>query len=159
MRTFHVTAFLLASCCLMFAAAPTAQQIDAISLERTTCYGTCPSYIVTIRRDGTVTYSGRDFVKVKGRRTRKIPAKEFQKLARQIERIGFFSLKAEYTHKQNPDGSTEYITDMPSTFTTVQAGNLRKRVEDYYGGPKSLVDLEKLIDAVAGSSAWSGVSK
>jgi hypothetical protein len=159
MRMFRITAFFVASCSATLAAVPSATQIDSVSLERTTCYGTCPAYTVTIRRDGKVTYRGKDFVKVTGHRTRKISANEFQKLTQEIERIGFFSFKAEYSHKVKPDGSIEYISDMPTTFTTVRAGKLRKRVEDYYGGPDSLARLEKLIDSVAGSSAWTGVSK
>src|SRR6202171_787505 len=39
---------------------------DFVTLERTVCFGTCPSYLVTITSDGTVTFEGRDFVKTKG---------------------------------------------------------------------------------------------
>ena len=45
-------------------------------------------------------------------------------------------------YKENADGSTEFITDMPTTFTTVQAGKLQKRVRNYYGGPDSLARLD-----------------
>ena len=157
MRALSVSVFLLAFCYSGLAAAPLPSQIDSISLERTACHGTCPVYTVTVRHDGTVTYDGKEFVKVAGRRTRKIPVEQFQKLAREVERIGFYAFKTEYSYKENADGSAEFITDMPTTFTTVQAGKLQKRVKNYYGGPDSLARLEKLIDKVTGSSAWTGV--
>lgn len=157
MRAFSLTLSIIL-CCGMLLAAPPATEIDSITLERTACYGPCPSYTITIHRDGTVAYHGRSSVKVGGRRTRKIPVEQFQKLAREVERIGFFSFKAEYTHKENPDGSREYVTDRPFALTTVRAGKLRKRVENYYGGPDSLARLENLIDKVTGSSTWTGVS-
>src|SRR5260370_40414752 len=32
---------------------------DLITLERTVCFGSCPSYRVTLSQDGTVTFEGR----------------------------------------------------------------------------------------------------
>jgi hypothetical protein len=138
-----------------FAAAPTAE-IDSITLERTWCNGTCPIYTVTVRRDGTVTYDGEEYVKVRGHRSRRISSEQFQKLVREIQRIGFFKLKDEYMSKEHPDGSFETVTDLPSAITTVRAGKTRKRIRNYYGGPESLAGFENLIDKVAGSSAWTG---
>src|SRR5947208_1474873 len=37
-----------------------------ITLERSTCFGTCPDYKLTVTGDGTVVFEGREFVKVKG---------------------------------------------------------------------------------------------
>jgi len=133
-----------------------AAQIDSITLERTLCYGTCPVYKVTVRRDGTVTYDGKQFVRATGRRMRKIPARQFQELASEVLRVGFFDFKAKYSYKNNPDGSAEFITDQPTRITTVRAGKLHKRVENYYGGPQSLALLEKLIDKLTGSAEWTG---
>ena len=154
MRGLPISLFLIALSAT--AAPPEAAQIDSITLERTSCYGTCPVYKVTVRRDGSVVYDGKQFVKVTGHRSRKIPVEQFQKLTREIQRIGFFSLKDKYSSKENPDGSIEVITDQPTRITTVRAGKLHKRVENYYGGPDSLARLETLIDTLAGSSAWTG---
>jgi len=156
MRALGISILLLALPYCSFAGTSKAAQIDSITLERTSCHGTCPVYKVTVQRDGTVTYDGREFVKITGHRSRKIPAEQFQDLIREIQRIGFFSFEDEYLSKQNPDGSREIITDQPSRITTVRTGSVRKRVKNYYGGPESLTRLEKLIDKVAGSSAWIG---
>jgi hypothetical protein len=45
-----------------------------ISLERTSCFGECPVYSVTIDAKGNVTYDGKRFVRVEGRTTDRIPA-------------------------------------------------------------------------------------
>src|SRR5262249_21525334 len=37
-----------------------------VTLERTQCYGTCPSYKLTVSADGTVVFEGREYVKNKG---------------------------------------------------------------------------------------------
>jgi|SRR4051812_44991309 hypothetical protein len=156
MRASSIAVFSLALTCSAFGAAADATQIGSITLERTSCYGTCPIYMVTVRRDGTVTYDGKQFVKVTGHRSRKISAEQFQELAHEIQRIGFFSFKDRYSSKKNPDGSMEVVTDQPTRITTVRAGEFHKRVENYYGGPESLARLEKLIDKITGSSAWTG---
>ena len=156
MRELSISLFFIVLICSATAALPDTTQIDAITLERTSCFGTCPVYKVTVRRDGSVAYDGKQFVRVTGHRTHKIPAEQFQKLAREIQRIGFFNLKDKYSSKENPDGSIEVVTDQPSRITTVRAGKLHKRVENYYGGPESLTRLETLIDTLAGSSAWTG---
>ena len=54
------------------------------------------------------------------------------------------------------------VTDLPSTITTLSTGGTSKTVRDYGNGfgdescaaPPSLVDLEDLIDEIAGSSRW-----
>jgi len=158
MRASCISGFCLALTCSGLAAA-TPANIDSITLERTWCNGTCPIYTVTVRRDGTVTYDGEEYVKVRGHRSRKISTEQFQQLLREIQRIGFFKLKDEYTSKEHPDGSFETVTDLPSAITTVRTGKTRKRIKNYYGGPESLAEFENLIDKIAGSSAWTGNSQ
>ena len=40
-----------------------------ITLERTTCFGVCPVYTLTIYGDGRVVYEGTRFVRTEGERT------------------------------------------------------------------------------------------
>ena len=59
------------------AGAATAQEPDvppdaSIGLQRTSCYGPCPIYTVTIDARGMVTYEGERFVRVVGRQTSQI---------------------------------------------------------------------------------------
>ena len=128
--------------------------ISGITLERTGCYGPCPSYKVTVHSDGTVEYEGIKYVKEKGTRKGKITEAEFRTLADKTEAIGFFKLKDLYDQEQNPDGSITTVTDLPTRITTVTKDNHSRTVKNYFGGPKGLEELEGLIDEVTKSSVW-----
>jgi hypothetical protein len=131
-------------------------EISAISLERTSCYGTCPSYKVTAYRDGRVQYEGKDEVKIKGKRISAISPTNFAMLAKKVEEIGFFRLNNEYSSITNPDGSSTFVTDQPTYITIVTRGTVTKKVENYYGGPKRLYEFEQLIDEITNSAQWTG---
>jgi Domain of unknown function (DUF6438) len=142
--------------CLVAMTGNAQTEISAISLERTSCYGTCPSYKVIAYRDGRIQYEGKDYVTVKGRRISAISPSQFARLAKKAEEIGFFRLKAEYSSITNPDGSMSVVTDQPTYITTVTRGPVTKKVENYYGGPKRLYEFEQLIDEITDSAQWTG---
>jgi uncharacterized protein DUF6438 len=116
-----------------------------IKLERTACYGRCPVYGVSIDARGNVTYDGTSFVRVVGRQTDRIPISKVAALVQTVDRIRFFELENKYR---------QLITDLPTTFVTVTRDGHSKQVEDYFGAPKSLRDLEQQIDDMAGTARW-----
>jgi len=65
-----------------------------VKLSRTSCFGTCPVYSVTIHPDGSVDWSGSEFVAARGARHGHIAADGFDRLARAIEKVRFFELDA-----------------------------------------------------------------
>jgi hypothetical protein len=67
----------------------------AITLERTGCYGTCPSYTVTVGTDGIV-FNGRGYVVASGKHTDAIDAAEVRKLASHFVAADFYSMDASY---------------------------------------------------------------
>lgn len=149
--------FILAAVICFVALTSQAQtQISAISLERTSCYGTCPSYKVIASRDGRIQYEGKDFVTIKGKRISAISPRQFAKLAKKVEEIGFFKLHNEYSSVTNPEGSSSFVTDQPTYITIVTRGTVTKKVENYYGGPKRLYEFEQLIDEITNSAQWTG---
>jgi len=130
---------------------------DMITLERGVCFGTCPSYIVTLASDGKVTWEGRDFVKTKGKATAQIKPEDFKKLAREFERIKYFSL--DDTYEPGRPGCATSATDMPSARTAIQTDGKTKSVSHYYGCRDSevlrtLTALERKIDEVIGTEKW-----
>ncbi len=139
-----------------------AEDVNSVMLQRTVCYGECPSYSVQVFSDGTIIYQGDRFVKVEGKRVYSIPVDSVKPLFRFIVKIKFFSLKNEYKIKTDirtrPDGTKDtlfqMVSDMPSKFITVQSRNLTKTIEDYYAGPQELAELEQMIDRVAQTSRW-----
>src|SRR5258708_17436292 len=128
-----------------------------ITLERGVCFGTCPSYIVTLAADGTVTWEGRDFVKTKGKATAHIKPEDFNKLVREFERIKFATLDDKYQPGTPSCGPS--ATDMPSAQTSIHLNGKTKSVLHYYGCRDSevlraLTALERKIDEVIDTAKW-----
>jgi hypothetical protein len=125
-----------------------------ITLTRSTCFGECPAYSVTIDAKGNVTYVGKKFVRVAGRQTDRIPVARVAALAATVDRIRFFELDERYRFVRTPDGGHISVTDLPTTFVDVTSAGRSKHVEDYLGAPESLKQLEKQIDETARTKRW-----
>jgi len=125
-----------------------------ITLARTSCFGMCPVYSVTIDAKGRVTYEGKKFVRVEGRQSDQIPVTQVAELMATVQRVGFFELDDEYRVVRNADGTTTMVTDLPTTFVTVTSGGRTKRIQDYFGAPEPLHQLEKQIDEAARTKRW-----
>jgi hypothetical protein len=120
-----------------------------IKLERTACFGRCPVYSVTLDAKGNVVFEGTQFVAAHGRHTDSIPASSIAALLATARRIGFFDLSDSYRAP---------ISDLPTTFVTITANGRTKRVEDYFGAPQGLKDLERQIDDAARTERWIRVA-
>ena len=126
----------------------------AITLARTSCFGACPVYAVSIDAKGTVKYEGKKFVRVPGRQSDQIPVSRVAELVATIDRIRFFELNDEYRVIRNADGTTTMVSDLPTTFITVTRDGQTKSIEDYVGAPEPLHQLEKEIDEAARTKRW-----
>ncbi len=136
-----------------------AGQVDGtvITLERTGCYGICPSYKITILGDGTVQFEGKEFVRVKGEAKSRIDMAALESLVKEFVTINYFSLKDEYITIKRPDGTESIVTDLPSTITTFTFEGKRKEIIDYIGSPKELRKLERDIDTISNSKRWVSI--
>lgn len=140
---------------LALQSAPQAVPDDfVIKLERTSCYGACPVYSVSVDAKGWVTYEGKKFVRVVGRQTDQIPVNRVAELVATVDRIRFFELDNQYRFIRNADGTTTSVTDLPTTLVTVTRGGQTKQIEDYIGAPESLHQLEKAVDEAARTKRW-----
>jgi hypothetical protein len=119
-------------------------------MERTECFGPCPNYSVIITGDGTVTYEGKKFVKVKGKRVLKISQEKLGLLVKSFYQIDYFSLKDRYDYLELGNGIRQHATDLPTTTTLIQINGRTKTISNYYGGPPSLAALEHNIEAIVG---------
>jgi hypothetical protein len=135
----------------------------SISLERTGCYGRCPSYTVTIHADGLVTFEGVAFVDTKGHAEARISPADVQRLFDTMVESCFSELANEYFYP---------VTDNPWANTTLTADGHTKRVRHYLGdaafppgdrpsegycwAPAALGVIESEIDRVAGTPRWIG---
>jgi hypothetical protein len=124
------------------------------TLQRTECYGDCPSYKLTIRGDGSVVYEGYKYVRVSGVQKYKIKPSEVQDLLKLFMDLNFFDLDDEYISIKHADGTETVVTDLPTTFTSITVGERFKKIVNYVGAPENLELLESKIDEVAGSKHW-----
>jgi uncharacterized protein DUF6438 len=127
------------------ASQPVPQPHVMIVLQRTRCFGACPEYTVWIAGDGSVRYEGRSAVAVAGTRTTTISRGAVESLLAAFDRIQFFSLKDRYFGP---------VTDLPTTYISLTLGERSKMVQDYFGAPKELKELERLIDEIVGTDRW-----
>jgi hypothetical protein len=128
-----------------------------ITLERGSCFGTCPVYRLTVDGAGKVRYDGKAHVSVVGRDSAAIPQSEVRRLLAEFDRAGFDNLADRYTSGQ--PSCPSYAPDSPTAITSLTRGGTTKRVEHDYGCadvPRALTALERLIDDVVGSDRWTG---
>ena len=104
-----------------------------ISLQRTACFGTCPVYKIEIFSDGSGIYTGTRFVENIGITEFTLSETQINIILTQAESINFTNMQKEYS---------EPISDLPTTFIQIKD----KRIRDYVGAPKTLKNLENLID-------------
>lgn len=120
-----------------------------ITLERTGCYGTCPSYKVEICGDGTFVYTGKSFVSVSGERRGRISQSSILQLVEAFRSADYFSLEDKYIAR---------VTDNPTYITSIAFDTLHKSVVDYVGEYEGMPDavrgLEETIDQIVGSEKW-----
>lgn len=130
-------------------------QNAVITMERTPCFGTCPAYRLTLHGDGSVVYTGLQFVAVEGVQIGRISEDQFRQLVERFYDIDYFSLRDQY---QCP------VSDLPSAMTSITIGDRSKAIDDYGSGvgvegqdcaaPASLVELERFIDDITNSKQW-----
>jgi hypothetical protein len=96
-----------------------------IVLTRTTCYGTCPAYTVSVRGDGTVVYEGESYVSTLGRVEAHIDPKVLEPILRKMAEIDF-------VHHRHVCESK--VWDLPTACILLRIGTHSLTVEDSFCG-------------------------
>jgi ankyrin repeat protein len=123
----------------------------SISLERTSCYGSCPSYKVTLDGSGLITFQSQDGAQVAtpGRHTARVDPKILLALLERFRAARFFSADDKYECGW---------TDLPGETLTLSLNGQTKTVYDYGGAivglPAAIDELEPAIDDAAATSRW-----
>jgi hypothetical protein len=121
-----------------------------IALQRTTCYGSCPGYKVSISGTGEVQWEGGNYaVAIPGIHHATLPPKSIDDLIDAIQASRMLDARDEYRAGW---------TDNPTYTVTVDLNGLHKQVVDYIGiivgMPTSIRDLEDTVDRIAGADKW-----
>jgi TonB family protein len=119
---------------------------DFVELSRSGCYGTCPSYTVTVAENGEVSWSGGGFVEAVGERHSTIGSEAAHTLLEKFRSPAFWALCGGY------DAS---VTDNPTMQIEVRIGGRSKTVWNYAdSAPEFEGSLEDAVDAAANTHAW-----
>jgi hypothetical protein len=146
------------------------ERLEEVSLERTRCYGWCPSYLIVVFADGRVEYEGREFVKATGKALRQLSRVDLEKLVDEINRANYFNLRDRYAREE--DGCPTVWTDSPVAITSVRADGRLKTIRHYHGCqddernssvvsiyPRALTELEDQIDRIVKTEEWIGTEE
>jgi ankyrin repeat protein len=120
----------------------------AIALERTGCFGACPSYTVRVTTTG-IEFDGRGFVTAEGKHIAKVDPVAVRHLAKKFIADDFYSLESEYRAG---------VTDNPTYVLSLDVDGKTKQVEDYVGSwvgmPGVVSELEEDVDELAQTARW-----
>ena len=119
-----------------------------ISLSRSGCYGTCPSYSVDVTTKGIV-FNGDSYVVASGRHTDSADPDAVRALAKKFVVADFYSMDDIYAAS---------VTDNPTYTLALTIDGHTKSIRDYVGTedgmPQVINDLEQDVDTLANSDRW-----
>lgn len=125
-----------------------------IGLERTGCFGSCPSYKVDVYGNGRVVYNGGGYVDAVGEHVYRIPPESVAHLVDSMRSKDIWSLRKEYRAP---------ISDNPTFLLTLRLGEQAHHLEDYVGRmvgmPQTVSDFEDEIDKVSGAEGLVNLSR
>jgi hypothetical protein len=127
-------------------------ETEWISLQRTECFGTCPSFHLSVLPDGRVIYNGYRFVMHKGDQRAALPAATLADLHRALED----------SHLETLDSNCcNCTTETDAAWTNLRVTDERgvKSISHYHGcasAPASLPLLEDAIIRLSGAIPWIG---
>jgi hypothetical protein len=141
-----------------------------VKLERTGCFGNCPSYSVTIDGSGRVEWIGHTNVLAMGRHTAKVSRFELDELSRRLDRARFFERDEYGELPQKPEcqtvGSTttcsfgtsvSICSDTSHAIITAVRGVQRQKIDNDHCNERPELDtLEQYIDRITNTEAWIG---
>lgn len=106
-------------------------------IERTSCFGRCPTYSIEVFNSGYVSYNGRRNVEKIGFYESKLDKTQLNFILKMANDINYFKLDDRY------DGN---MTDVPSTITLLKYNDNIKVVVDRVRGPEELKAFQKEMD-------------
>lgn len=118
-------------------------------LQRTSCFGSCPVYTLTVYDNGVVEYYGRSNVEKIGLYRASVKSSVLEQLKNEAESIGYFDLKEVYDNRN--------VSDVPSTISSLQYDEGFKIVVNRFDGPEQLSVFEKYFDSLFKDLDWVAV--
>jgi hypothetical protein len=115
---------------------------DYIKMERSTCYGTCPNYVIEMYANGLVRYTGRRFAKPDGTYEKNFGKTKVQTIFKELTEYRVDTCQKEY---QN------LISDIPGIYYTFKKGKTSKTINNAHFGPSFLKTIATDMDELIGT--------
>ncbi|GGI90551.1 hypothetical protein GCM10007978_30220 [Shewanella hanedai] len=120
--------------------------ITEIGLQKTSCFGRCPTFLLNIKMDGSVYYEGHNFVEKMGIYTGKLEKYQLINILAYIDQIAFMDFQDVYSYD---------VTDHSSIYTMVKTNSEQKIIKNYANtGPSKLWALEQLMTQLLTEVKW-----
>lgn len=118
-------------------------------LQRTACFGRCPIYTLSVYESGYVEYLGEKWVDKEGRYAARVDQSKLERLMVMAKEVNFFQLDHQYDSK--------YVTDLPSTITTIKGKNEFQIVVSRYEAPENLNQFNRNFDDLFQDLNWQKI--
>jgi Domain of unknown function (DUF6438) len=137
---------------------------SSVTLERSTCFGNCPAYRVTVAADGQVAFTGQAHVQTMQATGHATPA-QLAAIHDALARANFDAMRASYAGRD--DGCDMIMSDQPGIRITVDSSSGDRSVDFYLGCTGPLADavrpriehLANSIDQQLDTRRWVGTPK
>lgn len=121
----------------------------AFGLQKTVCFGRCPTYEFRIFESGYATYTGTANVERIGNFTGYVDASLIESLRTKAQDIGIMMMLDEYNNN--------LITDLPAVIFQVQIGGQKKMVYCRIQCPERLIDFGSHAETLIEQIEWKPV--
>ena len=117
-------------------------------IKRTPCYGRCPIYSASFYKSGYVIYRGERFVEKQGIYSARISQDQLISITKMAHMVNYMALDKEYDTA---------VTDLPSTYTSINLNGTKKEIKNRAGGPDELRSFESHLDRILDGANWTKI--
>ena len=112
------------------------------TIERTSCFGSCPIYKVTVMDNGELIFVGKRFVERIGTYTTLLTEDDLKALRQMAEDVSYFKMQDTYP---------TLVSDFPKCITSVNIDGKKKSILNGENAPRDLIGFERYLDGL-----WKG---
>jgi Domain of unknown function (DUF6438) len=118
-----------------------------IQMDKSSCFGTCPYYTLTIYQNGIASFEGKRDVEKLGFHVKKLTPKEYEGVLRAFKASNFFELDDDYPSN---------VVDLPSTAISYYKNGKSKTVTgNDLSRPTIVMSLDSILKQIAESDGWT----
>lgn len=121
-----------------------------VSIEKTSCRGTCPGYVAKIDAKGVLVYEGSRNVKNIGKFTKTLSYTQLKQLVAEFNKAQFFTLQDKYDN--------EGVADLPICTISYTNRGKSKTVVGRYMAPEAFDSLASAIEKIMGTEGFTKVN-